>query len=59
MKTKQTCTECSRPAIPGLQKGKGKCQYHWNVGAFGKDWADKVLKELRDFMPKVTKTQGY
>lgn len=37
-------TECGKPGIPGLIKGAGKCQYHWNVGAYGKEWADKCLK---------------
>lgn len=39
---KQVCTECGEPSLPGLIQGAGKCQYHWNVGAYGKDWADKV-----------------
>jgi len=36
------CTLCEKKSIPGLLKGNGKCQYHWNVGAFGKEWADKI-----------------
>ncbi len=40
----QKCTLCNEKSIPGLLKGHGKCQYHWNVGAFGKEWADKVAK---------------
>ena len=36
------CTLCGAKSIPGLKKDNGKCQYHWNVGAFGKEWADKV-----------------
>lgn len=35
------CTVCGKPGIPGLLKGCGKCQYHYNVGQFGKDWADR------------------
>jgi hypothetical protein len=35
------CTECKEPGIPGLFKGQGKCQYHWNVSAYGREWADK------------------
>jgi hypothetical protein len=38
----QKCTVCGKPSIPGLIAGCGKCQYHWNVGVFGKEWADKV-----------------
>lgn len=40
----QKCTVCDNPSIPGLHKGHGKCQYHWNVGAFGKVWADECEK---------------
>lgn len=37
-----TCTECDKPSLPGFVPGTGKCQYHWNVQAYGKEWADKV-----------------
>jgi hypothetical protein len=40
--TKNPCTICLKPGIPGLRKGAGKCQYHWNVGAYGQLWADQV-----------------
>lgn len=50
MPKRQSCTVCGKPSIPGLKKGKGKCQYHWDVGAFGQEWADKVRKEAEDFM---------
>lgn len=39
---KQKCTLCNKDSIPGLLKGHGKCQYHYNLGQFGKDWADYV-----------------
>ncbi len=45
MKTKgsaQKCTVCGRRSVPGLLAGAGKCQYHYNVGQFGKSWADYV-----------------
>lgn len=42
MPNKQVCTECGEPSIPGLARGAGKCQYHWNAGVWGKAWADKV-----------------
>lgn len=42
------CTICGKPSITGLKKGHGKCQYHWNVGVFGKVWADKVEAERKD-----------
>jgi hypothetical protein len=45
----QKCTECDKRSLPGLKAGKGKCQYHWNVGVWGKQWADRVLAEVRDF----------
>jgi hypothetical protein len=41
MKT-QKCTLCDLPSIPGLKRGHGKCQYHWDRGVWGKEWADKV-----------------
>lgn len=31
------CTICGKPGIPGLIRGSGKCQAHWNAGAFGTD----------------------
>jgi hypothetical protein len=40
----QKCTLCDKPSIPGLVRGRGKCQYHWNVGVWGKEWADEVQK---------------
>lgn len=41
---KQKCTipGCGKESIPGLLRGNGKCQYHYNVGQFGRAWADKV-----------------
>ena len=43
MTRKQSCTiqGCTKPSIPGLVRGHGKCQYHWNVGCFGQAWADE------------------
>lgn len=40
--TKNPCTLCGKPGIPGLISGAGKCQYHYNVGQFGKAWADYI-----------------
>lgn len=40
----QQCTICGAKTIPGLIRGAGKCQYHYNVGQFGKEWADQVEK---------------
>jgi hypothetical protein len=40
--TAQRCTICGGPSVPGLVRGHGKCQHHWNVGAFGKEWAERV-----------------
>lgn len=43
--TKNPCTKCGKPGIPGLIQGAGKCQYHWNVGAYGQAWADRVEEQ--------------
>lgn len=43
--TKNPCTKCGKPGIPGLIQGAGKCQYHWNVGAYGQAWADRVAEQ--------------
>ena len=42
--TTNTCTVCGKPSIPGLHRGSGKCQYHWNAMLWGKEWADWVEK---------------
>jgi hypothetical protein len=58
MAAKQMCNEwqCGKPSIPGLIQGAGKCQYHYNVGQFGKEWADKVeadkAAEQAKFLPE-------
>jgi hypothetical protein len=39
---KQQCTLCDRPSVPGLIRGAGKCQHHYNVGQFGRDHADLI-----------------
>ena len=41
----QLCTKCSKPSIPGLIKGCGKCQFHWNEGVWGTEWANKIERE--------------
>ena len=43
---RQKCTvpSCGDDSVPGLIRGHGKCQYHWNVGAFGQQWADKCRR---------------
>lgn len=40
-----SCTICGKPSIPGLLRGAGKCQYHYNVGQFGKAHADSVADQ--------------
>lgn len=45
MSTRNPCTICGAPGIPGLLQGAGKCQYHYDVGQFGKEWADKCRVE--------------
>lgn len=34
-KTNNPCTLCGFPGIPGMTRGAGKCQYHYNLGQFG------------------------
>ena len=41
-RVKNPCTICGEPGIPGLIRGAGKCQYHWNAGVWGKEYADRV-----------------
>ena len=41
-RVKNPCTICGKPGIPGLIRGAGKCQYHWNAGVWGKEYADRV-----------------
>lgn len=45
----QLCTipKCGKKSIAGLHKGHGKCQYHWNVLLYGKEWADHVAHDPR------------
>lgn len=49
MSKRQLCTinNCPETSIPGMQPGCGKCQYHWNVGAYGVDWADRQREAER------------
>ena len=35
---------CAAPSVAGLQRGAGKCQYHWNAGVWGREWADHVRR---------------
>lgn len=46
---KQKCTikGYGKDSIPGLIRGHGKCQYHYDVGQFGKDWADHCERERK------------
>lgn len=39
---KKIC-KCGKRSIPGLVPGVALCQYHYNVYAYGKEWADKCL----------------
>lgn len=41
------CSICGADSIPGMYRLGGKCQYHYNVGQFGKEWADKVRAGTR------------
>lgn len=40
MKT-QLCRHCGQPSVPGLARGQGMCQYHWDRAHWGKEWADR------------------
>lgn len=41
-RVKNPCTICGEPGIPGIIRGAGKCQYHWNAGVWGEEYADRV-----------------
>lgn len=41
----QPCTKCGKPSIPGLIRGAGKCQFHWNEGVWGTAWALKCEED--------------
>ena len=43
-RTNNLCTICGADGIPGLIKGAGKCQYHWDLGAFSKEAADSARR---------------
>ena len=51
----QTCTKCGKRSIPGLIRGAGKCQFHWNEGVWGAEWA---LKCEEDRAADVAKTSS-
>jgi hypothetical protein len=34
--TTQKCVHCPKPSVPGLKKGQGLCQNHWDLYAYGK-----------------------
>lgn len=54
------CTVCGKPGIPGLVAGAGKCQYHWNVGAYGQAWADEAqLKALHAHYREQRRGYGF
>lgn len=48
MRIDQSCTKCPKSSIPGLILGAGKCQYHWNAGVWGEDWANLVQQSQED-----------
>lgn len=39
---KKVCQHCDKKSIPGLVKGVGLCQYHYNKQMFGETWANYV-----------------
>ena len=44
---RKLCLQCQSPSVPGLRKGVGYCQYHWDVRCFGQSWADQC-REARE-----------
>lgn len=40
--TKNPCTKCGAPGLPGLIPGAGKCQRHWNLGVWGYDASESM-----------------
>lgn len=43
----QQCTICGERSIPGLIRGAGKCQYHYNLKQFGQEAADRARAEAQ------------
>lgn len=61
MKT-QKCTLCDEPSLSGIKPGQGKCQYHWIMDIWGKEWADycrdvNIIREVED-TEKITVDQA-
>lgn len=44
-KDNNKCTICGGKGIPGLIRGAGKCQYHWDLECYGREWVDKCHPE--------------
>jgi hypothetical protein len=42
---KKKCSHCGEPSLKGLKKGVALCRYHYAVLVWGKEWADRVIKE--------------
>jgi len=52
-KTAKTCKHCDEKSLPGLKITPGLCQYHWNAGIWGKEWADKCRTDAQGKKPKA------
>jgi len=52
-KTAKTCKHCDEKSLPGLKITPGLCQYHWNAGNWGKEWADKCRTDAQGKKPKA------
>jgi hypothetical protein len=52
------CCQCDKPSIPGLAPTQGLCQYHWNVHAFGLEWANKIRDEHCDYCAAIQRMTG-
>jgi hypothetical protein len=40
----QKCSKCDEPSLPGLARGHGMCQFHWDEAIWGTKWA-KACKQ--------------
>jgi hypothetical protein len=45
---RQKCVHCDLPSIPGMKKGQGLCQKHWDQFAYGQKFTDRDAELLAE-----------